>query len=273
MPPRFLACAICIVSFNPYKSIMMIVFQSFRKLIQNVPSHCPWSHSLSMAEPQCTRVCLNLESVLQQWVGRSYITQFSRKIVGDPRSRPRLGVDFDFEGNLASRAKAIYSAKQNETLPPFNYHSLSLFWGWGWGDLSESVTVLGILVSLQCGNEKLSVHTGLFPTTVLIGRVEIMILISQGYFEDQLSVCRVFGVPSKQSTHSSQTSPQVHGRAAVCWMISCCQEGHALGEAEAWKAPWSSLLSLIQLLLLLSCITQSFLGYLLQIGHWRYKGV
>lgn len=64
-----------------------------------------------MAEPRYTRVRLNLKSVLRWWKGRSCITHFSRKITGDPRSRPRLCVDFDFEGNLASRAKALYSAK------------------------------------------------------------------------------------------------------------------------------------------------------------------
>lgn len=41
----------------------------------------------------------------------NYHGYFSRKITRDPRSRPRLCVDFDFGGNLASGAKALYSVK------------------------------------------------------------------------------------------------------------------------------------------------------------------
>lgn len=47
MPPRCLGCVIRIVSLNPHKSTMMIILPSFRKPIQNVFSHCLWSHSLS----------------------------------------------------------------------------------------------------------------------------------------------------------------------------------------------------------------------------------
>ena len=63
MSPKYLACAVCIVSFAPHNSTM-ITLPSFRKPIQNVSSHCPWSYSLSMAELGFTQVCLNLKSVL-----------------------------------------------------------------------------------------------------------------------------------------------------------------------------------------------------------------
>lgn len=73
----------------------------------------------------------------------NYHVYFTRKFTRNPRFRPSLWVDFDFGGNLASGAKALFSVKYSETLPPFNNHSLFIL-----GSLSESVTELGILVSL-----------------------------------------------------------------------------------------------------------------------------
>lgn len=78
MPPRYLASAICMVSFTPHSSTLMIIHPSFRTLIQNVSSHCTRSHSLSTAELPFTKVLLNVKSVLLTVVlywamGRNYM--------------------------------------------------------------------------------------------------------------------------------------------------------------------------------------------------------
>lgn len=184
----------------------------------------------------------------------------------DLRSRPRLCVDFDLGGNLTSGALALSSVKWSETLLPFKCHSL-FFWAW------VSVTVLGMLVTLQYRNEKLNFSFSHYWLTssplfgILIGKVGIMILITQGSINS--CVCRGFGGTSKLSTHNSQKSPQIHNMVAGCWKTSCSLEVHTWGEAESWKAHQPSLLLLIWLCLL-SCTKPLFFGwYLPQVRHWR----
>lgn len=87
MSPRFLACAICIVSLNPRKSHMMMILPSFRKPFQNVSSHCLWSYSLSTAEPGFIQVCLNLNSglltALHWGMRRKYLTHCKKGSVNN----------------------------------------------------------------------------------------------------------------------------------------------------------------------------------------------
>lgn len=64
MSPRCLAYAVCIVSLGSHKSTVMGILPSLRNHVQSVSSHCPWSYSLSMAEPGFIQVCLNLKSGL-----------------------------------------------------------------------------------------------------------------------------------------------------------------------------------------------------------------
>ena len=98
-----------------------------------------------------------------------HVCSVERSLEIPGRPTPRPCIDFEFGGNLASGAIALYSVKQSETLPSFNYRSLFFF-----------------------------------------------------FFE-----CESDSVGSKQPTKNSQKSPQIHSRAAVCWVISYSLETHA----------------------------------------------